>query len=121
MAAKNGKTKKDFSPSSFGAVVGSGIRYSRSGMDTETIQDPVCIPDPQHWVKGSPLARYSLRSLPGVDPWYDGLLSELKAWRICGPDPTLAQVVAHALVTLGHQSIVLNIRNLTNIQKQVSK
>jgi hypothetical protein len=43
---------KNFSPSSFGVVVGSGIRDTGSGMDKN--QDPgsaINIPDPQHCCK----------------------------------------------------------------------
>jgi|LakMenEpi03Aug12_release.lakeMendotaPanAssembly.Ray.scaffolds.fasta_scaffold4436909_1 hypothetical protein len=46
VAKKNGRPKR-FSLSSFGAVVGSGIRYPGSGMDKN--QDPgsrINIPDP---------------------------------------------------------------------------
>jgi hypothetical protein len=49
VAAKNGLTKKIFSPLSFVAVFGSGIRDPGSGMGKN--QDPgsgINIPDPQH-------------------------------------------------------------------------
>ncbi len=47
MVTKKGRTT-NFSPSSFGAVVGSGIRDPKSGLDKN--QDPgsgINIPDPQ--------------------------------------------------------------------------
>jgi hypothetical protein len=50
VATKNGLTKKNFSPLSFVAVFGSGIRDPGSGMGKN--QDPgsgINIPDPQHW------------------------------------------------------------------------
>jgi hypothetical protein len=50
VATKNGLTKKNFSPLSFAAVFGSGIRDPGSGMGKN--QDPgsgINIPDPQHW------------------------------------------------------------------------
>jgi hypothetical protein len=50
VATKNGLTNKIFSPLSFVAVFGSGIRDPGSGMGKN--QDPgsgINIPDPQHW------------------------------------------------------------------------
>jgi hypothetical protein len=52
VATKNGLTKKNFSPLSFVAVFGSGIRDSGSRMGK--IQDPgsgIKIPDPPHCLK----------------------------------------------------------------------
>jgi hypothetical protein len=51
VATKNGLTKKKFSPLSFVAVFGSGIRDPGSGMGRN--QDPgsgINIPDPPHWI-----------------------------------------------------------------------
>jgi hypothetical protein len=50
VTANDGRTKKNFFPSSFCAVVRSEIRDQGSGMDKN--QDPGSwknIPDPQHW------------------------------------------------------------------------
>ncbi len=62
MAIKNGRTTKIF-PSSFGAVVGSGIQHPRYGMDRN--QDPesgINISDPQYCL------RYSNRPSHGRSP-----------------------------------------------------
>jgi hypothetical protein len=63
VATKNGLTKKNFSPLSFVAVFGSGIRDLRSGIRDPGSgmgknQDPgsgINIPDPQHCRKGQQL------------------------------------------------------------------
>jgi hypothetical protein len=52
VATLKGMTTNFFSPLSFGAVFGSGIRDPGSGMGKN--QDPgsgINIPDPQHWLK----------------------------------------------------------------------
>jgi hypothetical protein len=58
VASKNGRTKKMYSPSFFGVVVGSGMDKN---------QDPgsgINIPDPQHWCYGSVMILWGIQILP---------------------------------------------------------
>jgi hypothetical protein len=51
VAIKIGRTNKNCSPSSFGAVVGSGIRDPGSRMDKNHVSAfGINFPDPQHWI-----------------------------------------------------------------------